>query len=183
MRRFRTQHGVRLGVRASSRRRFAGGFTLPEAALTMAIVGMGVLSVVRLMAACTQQNRMGDHITTGMMLAANMQEALTPLPFSDPDGAGGVVIGSEPGETTLTYDDIDDFHNKSFSPPLDAMRSEIADLARYTQSVVVEYVDPDRPSVTGVATDAKRVTVVITHAEGDGTSREVYRGAWLKIRQ
>src|SRR5258706_6693842 len=57
-------------------RRARRGFTLIEAALATAIVGVGILSMVKLVAACTHGNSLARQITTATLLADHVQEAM-----------------------------------------------------------------------------------------------------------
>src|ERR1700754_3200210 len=106
--------------RPHSRDRNRRGFTLIEASLATVIVGVGVLAMMGLFTHCTVQNRMADRMTTGMMLAQNVQECLANLSFNDPETAGN-NFGSESGETLASYDDVDDWDGKSFNPPIDSL--------------------------------------------------------------
>ena len=158
------------------------GFTLIEASLAIVIVGTGILATFQLFAACTQQNRFGMQMTTAMFLATNVQEALAELPFNDPL-TGRATFGAETGETLATFDDVDDFNALSCSPPIDSMRDDIAEMSQYTQTITVTQVDPNRPSLAAVGTDAVRVVVqVLYRADESQPIAEVYRSTWIRMR-
>ena len=122
--------------RSRAPRRFRLGFTLIEAALATAIVGMGILSMVRLVAACTQGNSLAKQVTTATLLADHIQEAMAGLPINDPYLVN-TYFGPEPGETLPTFNDIDDFDASSFNPPIDSMRNRLVLFPQYTQAVSV----------------------------------------------
>ena len=112
------------------------GFTLIEAALTTFIIGTAVLATVQLFAACTQQNSVAAQGTTAMLLASHIQETMAGLPVLDPSYAN-TYFGPEPGEVLRTYNDVDDFDGSSFNPPIDSTRTQIPQMAQYTQAVTV----------------------------------------------
>lgn len=174
------RHSGRKPVRTRGRLRRAG-FTLAEVALTVVIVGTGVLATVRLFATCTQQTRESSDMTTAMFLANNIQEAVANLPFSDPSGSTNVGLEETAAPVTL-WNDIDDFTGKSFSPPLDANRLPIAGLEKFTQEITVQRVDPQRLSVAATGSDAARVTVRILYKHRDGTQAELHRLTWVRVR-
>lgn len=152
-----------------------------EIALTVVIVGTGILATVRLFAACTQQNRNAADTTTAMFLANNLQEAVAHLPFSDPSGSTTVGL-EETGAPVTLWDDIDDFHGRTFAPPLDANRLPLPDLSKFTQEVTVQRVDPDRLSLATSGSDAARVTVRVLYRRGDNTQAELHRLTWVRVR-
>jgi type II secretory pathway pseudopilin PulG len=155
------------------------GFTLIEAAMTTAIIGIAFVAVMELFAACTKQNRYANHTTTAMMLAEHVREMMIGLPFADPNPLSA-VFGAETGESLETYDDLDDFNGLSFNPPVDAQRQAIPELSQYTQTVSVVAADPNQPSVGGTAGKALRVRVVVTYRPGSSSPVEqVYSLSWL----
>jgi len=172
-------------------RRGRRAFTLIEAALTTAITGIAFVAIMQLFAACTQQNRVGVNMTTAMLLAGHIQETMNGLTFNDPI-LGTTYYGAEPGQTLDKFDDIDDFDQMSFSPPIDSLRRPITGLSQFTQTVTVVPVlasqlssnnDPTIPllpktTYTGVA----RVLVRIFYRNKPTVSPiEVYRTSWLRV--
>lgn len=160
-----------------------GGFTLIEASMTTAIIGIAFVAALELYTACTRQNRASAQITTAMLLARHVQEAMLSLPFTDPNPLSA-KFGAESGETLATFDDIDDFHNQSFNPPIDAMRRPINELSNYTQTVTVTNVNPNQPSAAGSAGSAVRITVTITFQSSEIAPVErVCSYSWLRMNQ
>ena len=167
------------------------GFTLLEAALTTVIVGMGIVSIMRLFAVCTGANATAAEMTTALMLAGHIQEATQGLAFNDPASGRG-VFGPESDESLATYDDLDDFDLHSFNPPIDALRTPLGDLAQYTQVVSVMPVYPDMPSANDnelipelpktAYTGAVRVRVrILFRARPTDVAQEVYRASWMRL--
>jgi len=139
------------------------GFTLIEAALTTAIVSFGVMGMLQLLAAGTISNADGTDMTMGLNLARNVRELMVGLPNADP--VTPTHWGAEAGETLATYNDLDDFADKSYSPPIDARRQTLANYPNWTQSIKVQNVDTNLLTsvVPNGSSPAIRVTVTITH--------------------
>lgn len=143
----------------SSRR----GFTLIEAAMATAIIGIGVVSMLQLLAVGTVSNADSNALTTGLNLANNIREMAQGLKFvASPTttwwGPGGT-------ETLATYDDLDDLDGRTFSPPIDARRQQLTGFTNWSQTVKVESVDPNRLTLVvphGTLTADKRPTSRLT---------------------
>jgi prepilin-type N-terminal cleavage/methylation domain-containing protein len=164
------------------------GFTLIETALAVVIVGTGVVATMQLFSSCTRDNQAAVAMTSAVMLSESIGEVTQGLPFSDPQ-TGRSVFGAEPGETQMDYDDVDDFDQQSFNPPIDAQRNPISDLAQFTQLVTVVPVlanDPDsNTNETDISrtayTGAVRVKVrVLYRVRPTAPVEEVYRTSWLR---
>jgi Tfp pilus assembly protein PilV len=148
----------------------------------MVIVGTGVLAAVELTAACSRQNRTAAEMTSAMLLANNIQEAVAHLAFSDPDGSNTFGL-EETGQPVSVWDDVDDFNGKTFSPPVDANLQPIPALSRYSQEITVTRCDPQKLSLSAAGADAARVTVRVLYAQPDGSQEEVHRLSWLRMRE
>jgi hypothetical protein len=167
------------------------GFTLLETALATIIVGVGILSMIQLFAACTIENVTGSHMTTAMLLANNIQEMMAALPFNDPS-YGSTYFGPEPGEVWPNYNDTDDFDGLSFNPPIDSFKNQIPALSQYTQKISVMPVLPNQlngntnelaPTIVKTTyTGAVRVRVHIYYKQSAGQPQtEVYSTSWIRV--
>jgi hypothetical protein len=85
--------------------------------------------------------------------------------YEEPDGT--VSFGPESGETGTTrasFDDVDDYHNWSSSPPTSQDGTAISALDGWQRSVTIEWINPMNVSqVQSSETSAKRITVTATH--------------------
>jgi hypothetical protein len=181
-------HSIHSGSpRPRGPRRARRGFTLIEAATTTVIIGVGCLAMLQLLAAGTRANGESSELTTAMNLAGNIRECLTynggtskVVAFSDPTVAD--AWGPEPGETLATYDDLDDFDGKTFSPPIEARRGSLGSAyGGWSQTVTVESVDPDDlktviPHLTlpPAMRPISRITVTVKRDD-----RAVYTQSWF----
>jgi type II secretory pathway pseudopilin PulG len=168
----------KLTTRNGTPRRRAG-FTLIEAALTTVIIGVGCVAMLQLLGAGTVANGEGTQLTTAMNLAGNIRECLMGVNFADPTVKD--TWGPEAGETLLTYDDLDDFDGKVFSPPIDARRYPIDGYAGWSQTIKIESVEPTnltliKPHLTLDPTmrPTSRVTVIV---QKDG--KTIYVQSWI----
>lgn len=160
----------------SKRRHRHGGFTLIEAALTTVIVGTGVLAMVEAQQAYHKKNDWAQRTGTAMLLANELRELTLPMPMNDPF-TGNTNVGPEPDELNVgSFDDVDDFagvvvggigSGTTFSPPINALRQPIANMAQWSQTINVESVlaahisSPD-PQALGF-TNLMRVTVDVNY--------------------
>ena len=159
------------------RSRPRGGFTLVEAAIVTAIVGIGCVTMLALLAAGTVSNATGTELTTAINLAQSIREMSLGLSFADPTTP--THWGVESGETSVAlYDDLDDLDGRTFSPPIDARRLPLANSDTWAQRVTVKSVDPNRLTldVPNGSTPTSRVTVIVSHRGHD-----VYQTSWLAV--
>jgi type II secretory pathway pseudopilin PulG len=139
------------------------GFTLIEAALVTTIISFGVLAMLQLLAVGTVSNNDGAEMSTAINLAKSVREMMIGMSIADPQTP--THWGAEAGENLASYDDIDDFDGKSYSPPIDARRASIAALSDWSQSIRVQTVDPNllTSTVPNGTTASVRVTVTVSH--------------------
>ena len=94
------------------------------------------------------------------------------------------VLGPETGETLATYDDIDDFNGKTYSPPIASDRVVLNDLASFSQHIVVQKLNssdfdstyPDN-STDESANRFVRVTVNVLQ-----NGRQIISASWIRAR-
>jgi len=144
-------------------RRRRSGFTLIEAALVTTIISFGVLAMLQLLAVGTVSNNDGAEMSTAINLAKSVREMMVGMSIADP--VTPTHWGAEAGENLATYNDIDDFDGRTYSPPIDARRTSIAALPDWSQTIKVQTVDPNllTSTVPNGTTAAVRVTVTVSH--------------------
>jgi len=175
---------MRHSVPSFSGRARQGGFTLIEAALTIVIVGVGIVSTFELFASLTRQNASASRMTTAMFLANNVQEMMADLPFSDPSGSG---FGTEESAAGVSaFDDVDDFNNWKSDPgaPISGQRVQIPELSKFAQRVTVSCVSTDAPTSNQIGTEAERVTVRVYYGwSASNPGVELYKMSWVVMRR
>ena len=100
------------------------GFSLIEVLIAILLVGLAIASLVGANSAFTQSNGAGTDLSTAEFLLEQVRELTALLPFVDPL-TGTSTFGPETSETLTTYDDLDDFDNMIFSPPINANRNHL----------------------------------------------------------
>jgi Tfp pilus assembly protein PilV len=163
------------GVKKQFSKRTRRGFTLVEAALTMVIVGTGVMALLQLLAAGTMSNSTAAELTTAVNLANNVHEIAVSLPFTSATNPTSTTFKDSGGPKNYTY--LWDMNGDTYSPPLDIQRNPITTYSNWSQVVTINSVDPTnltaaRPN--SVTLPTARLTVVILHH-----GKTVYQTSWL----
>lgn len=145
-------------------------FTLLETALTLVIIGVGVLAMVEAQSSFIQSNLWSSHAASGNFLAQEIREFSRSFPKHDPvrklSADNSYAFGLEPNESTIDdIDDLDDLDGMRFGydgnmdGPIDALGEVIPELnldgsvklddnggtvpmQGWAQEVVVEKVEP-----------------------------------------
>jgi prepilin-type N-terminal cleavage/methylation domain-containing protein len=154
------------------------GFSLIEVLIAILLVGLAIASLVTANIAFTKANGAGTELSTAEFLIEQMRELSVLLLVIDPD-TGISTFGPEAGETLADYDDLDDFDSASFSPPIDADRNPLNDLAAFSQQVTVENVNAS--DFEQVVSDHSSYFVRVT-AKVFLNSREISSTRWLRAR-
>ena len=135
------------------------GFTLIEAAIVTAIVGIGIVGVLELLCAGTMANMDSAQLTTAVYLANNIDEMMQGKTYST---------------LKSTYD------NRTYDPPVDATGNALSGFGGWKQVVSVKYVDHNL--LTSVVPDAQveptsRVSVSILH-----NGYAIYTATWVVVQ-
>ncbi|MCE5185766.1 MAG: prepilin-type N-terminal cleavage/methylation domain-containing protein [Planctomycetaceae bacterium] len=147
----------------SGRRCKKDGFTLVEALFAAMLLGVVIAALAASSGAFTMANGYGMDLSTAEFLIEESRDMLATLPAVDPETQKD-VFGHEADETsTALYDDVDDFHNVVFSPPVDISRAAMNEFAGFAQQITVQNVDAVNLTATAAdhSTDFVRVTVTI----------------------
>jgi hypothetical protein len=135
--------------------------------------------MLQLLGAGTMANGEGTELTTAMNLASNVRECLMGVNFADPTVKD--TWGPEDGESLSSYDDLDDFDGRTFSPPIDARRHPIDGYGGWSQAVKIESVEETDLTKTkahltldAVLRPTSRVTVTVMH-----NGKTLYAQSWI----
>jgi type II secretory pathway pseudopilin PulG len=155
--------GARIRFPYSGRR--PRGFSLVEATVSILLVGgLLVLSLNLVGASAAGQKNMGDGGRARLLALGLMSEILTQAYVEPVDTP---VFGPETGESggsRQAFDDVDDYHNWSASPPQIQDGTVMSDLTGWERAVTVEYVEPADLTTTSVTdTGVKRITVSVNY--------------------
>ncbi len=167
-----------LRLRANKMRntKYKSGFSLIEVLIAILLVGLAMAALMASNSAFTKANGAGTDLSTAEFLVEQVRELTALLPVVEPE-SDVWAFGPEAGETLATYDDLDDFDGLSFSPPIDADRNSLNDLAAYSQQVTVENVNASNFElvVADTSTSFVRVTVKVYL-----NSKEITSASWLR---
>ena len=147
--------------------RSARGFTLIEASVSVLIVGGMMIAAVSTVGAFkSSQNKIVTRARARLLAQGLMAEILS-LDYEEP--VDTPVFGresSENGGDRAEWDDVDDYHGWTASPPEHKDGTALVDLAGWTRSVVVEWVNAaDLTQVSGTDTQVKRITVSVQRGD------------------
>lgn len=143
------------------------GFTILETMISILIVSGMMIAAVGTVEATHRVRRIAHDRPRADLLAHDlMAEILLTPSYEEPFGV--VDFGPEGAEAAsgrAAFDDIDDYHGWSSTPPRARDGSILADLAGWTRSAVVTFAAPsDLAADAGSDNGIKVVTVTISRA-------------------
>jgi len=138
------------------------GFTLIEAAISTVIVAIMFVAALNTVGMSKRTLQKATLVSQGRMWAESLLVEILEQNYREPGET--YVFGREVGESDTSraaYDDVDDYHGWSESPPVARDGAALPNSTCWKRTVAVEWVDPLNPQqVSGVETGAKRVTVM-----------------------
>jgi hypothetical protein len=147
-----------------------------EAAMVTVIIGVGVVSMLQLLAIGTAVNSEGAELTMAVNLATNVREMSLGMAYYDPQQP---TVWNTREATLAQWDNIMDLDGAVFSPPIDARRQPITGYPGWRQRVDVEAVSRDKV-LQGVGDSTAEPTARVTvDIERNGAA--VYRTSWLVV--
>jgi prepilin-type N-terminal cleavage/methylation domain-containing protein len=158
------------------RKALNGGFTLLECLIAIVLVGIAVAALVAANGSFTRVNAQASELSTAEYLIEQIRELTDLLAVVDPQG--GTLFGPEEG-SFINYDDIDDFDNAVFNPPITADKQTLNDFGAYTQQVIVQNINTSNfdQVVADHSTNYVRVSVTILL-----NGKEVTTSRWIRAR-
>jgi prepilin-type N-terminal cleavage/methylation domain-containing protein len=140
-------------------------FTLVEVLMTILVISVGLVASMRAMPVLIEVSRATHEQLLAQQLAGEMLAEISMLPYEDPNTTPG--FGPESGEATTTradFDDIDDYHGWTESPPQRKDGSLVPDADGFTRSVTVQNVltSDFTTAVSNGGSDAKRIIIRVT---------------------
>jgi type II secretory pathway pseudopilin PulG len=142
---------------------FAGrrAFTLVEAAISTVIVAVMLVAALTTVGASKTTQHRAAILARGRLLAEALMAEILQQSYREP--VDTAAFGRETGELATSrsaYDDVDDYHGWSASPPAAKDGTTLENTTGWKRTVTVEYVNALDPSQTAAAeTGAKRITV------------------------
>lgn len=137
------------------------GFTLVEAAISVAVVGVLLVSSTAVFSSITRNRQTQTESRLGMLLAQQLMTEVMQTPFQQP----GITppFGPQGGQTRATsFVAVDCYDGYSASPPVEQNGTAMPDYSGWTQQVAVAFVNPNQPDTTVSSSTLKRITVTVT---------------------
>lgn len=136
------------------------GVSLIETVLSVMILGGAFASVLTTVASSRASHAAAAERQMALALAEDlMAEVQAITTYKEPGLAFGPELGEKTGDRSA-FDDIDDFHGWTSTPPTDSGGRAIPGADGYTRSVIVQYVDPGDP-LTKVENDLGLMRITI----------------------
>ncbi len=153
------------------------GFTLVEILIAVVWVGLAITSLVASNSTFTKANACGVEISTGEFLIEQIRELTMLFPVIDPQ-TETATFGPE--ESALAdYDDLDDFDDASFSPPIGTDGEILDDFAAFGQTIKVENVNPANFEQAAADHGSSFVRVTVKVFLG---SKQIGSARWIRAR-
>ena len=153
------------------------GFSLIEALFAIILVGLAIASLIAANSAFTKANAAGTELSTAEFLIEQIRELTALLPVVDPQTE---TTNFGPEEPTLpSYDDLDDFDDATFCPPINANREVLNNFSAFQQKITVENISVTNfEQVVGDHnSNFVRITVKLLY-----NSRQVSSTSWIRAR-
>ena len=155
----------------TSTRRFTG-ITLVETVLSLLIISGAFVAALNSIASARAAQAVVSERQLGIILAEDLMAEI----LSKPNYSEGTGVGPEVDEMKMynrsLFDDMDDFHAWSSSPPVDSEGNKITGAEAYSRQVSVNWVDPDNPSLDA-SRDTGLVRIMVTVKRGSKTVAEL----------
>jgi len=154
-------------------------FTLVEAILAIVIVSVMAVAILYTFGSGAKGRSVQTAAAVADGLAARLLSEIIQTRYSNPDGPN--TFGPETAEingTRSAFDDVDDYHGWTESPPKKKDGSTLPGLTGWQRSVTVENVDPATLAPAGATdTGLKRITVTVTDPQGRTTPMTALRSS------
>jgi len=162
---------------AMSERNTRRGFTLIESIIASLIVGALIVSALHMFGSLARGRQVVVAGYTSDGVAGQLLSEIMQNRFEDPDET--IVFGPEASEGSFpraNWDDVDDYHNWSATPPETKDGTAISPLAGWERTVTVENVNLGTLTSAGsTRTGLKKITVTVTDPIGRQSSLAALR--------
>lgn len=138
-------------------------FTLVESVISILVVGVMFVAALSVVANSRASQRIAADHARGMLLAEQLMTEITVQAYEEP--VDTVVFGrevNEPADTRSAFDDVDDYHGWSASPPADRDGIGLTGLDGWERRVGVTFAQAGNlTNTTALNTGIKLITVTV----------------------
>ncbi|MCA9643189.1 MAG: hypothetical protein KC492_20970 [Myxococcales bacterium] len=150
--------------------------TLTEVVLSIPLIGLVMVGAMTSTGAVLRTWNDARDNQQALSLAQQLMAEVLQQPYKE---AGSTSIGvetGEPGGTRLLWDDVDDYHGWSGSPPKSKSNTPLTGYTGWTRAVSVRYASLANPAQnSGSDEGLKRIVVTVTDPAGAATTLTAYR--------
>jgi prepilin-type N-terminal cleavage/methylation domain-containing protein len=161
------------------------GFTLVEAVLSTAVVGVMLVAATHAAGIVATSRTLAAERARGQQLALDLLNEIMDRPYRDPDSALA-ILGTDVGDSLapgrLKFDDIDDYQGYIDAPPTSQEGAAIPGLAHWSRSVRVVYLEPGLSRVLAVQGDASDTGAKLIHVSVFFRGKPVTRVQAIRTR-
>ncbi len=138
------------------------GITMAETIVSTLLVGMVLVGTIQIVGPTVRSGTVMADKVVASNLARELSDEIATKYFKSTIDDDLDFIGTESGGSRKYYDDIDDYHGMSNTPPELSDESKLSNLVGWTRTVKVSHADLNSPGVdSGTYTGLKRVTVTV----------------------
>lgn len=172
--------------------RAVGGFSQMEIVASTALVGIVMVATMSSIAASRKRVAFELIRLQGQSLANELLTEILALPACDPEDGASTTLGLESGDSGGTgrtrWDDVDDYHRLTESPPQTREGADIPGISNWSREAIVERLksddwtkinsDYDNVYRVTVSTfrNGERVAIAIGLRNGDQRTNSPLRG-------
>ncbi|MFK7760303.1 MAG: hypothetical protein AB8C13_10200 [Phycisphaerales bacterium] len=145
------------------------GITLAETVISMLIVVFVIVSTLQLVAPLSRSTTVHADRLVAANLATQLSEEIATKYFMDPVPDSEDLIGFESDDATTrrdTFDDIDDYHGWSSSPPELSSGTSLITLIGWTRTVKVSHAPIASPFTESPTNTGLKLVVVTVLKDG-----------------
>ncbi|EMI22063.1 PKD domain protein [Rhodopirellula maiorica SM1] len=142
------------------------GFALLDAVISVMLVGILMVGALQTIGASKRREMATLDRLLGQQLAGAMMNEILLQAYREPETGEASTFGPESGESTdnrSRFDDVDDFHDWSASPPQDRSGETISGFDQWSREVRVVWADAETLSeTTATHTGLKKIIVSVS---------------------
>jgi len=156
-------------------------FTMVEVVISLAIVSMLFISAMAAVGKSRQFQILAGRRAQANDLADALLNEILSVDYQEP--VSTPAFGREAGESDTVrtaWDDVDDYHGWSASPPQSKTGAALTAYNGWTRACAVDFVNPDNPTVTvSPSQGVKRIVVTVSYGGVAVVTRSAIRtNAW-----
>jgi Tfp pilus assembly protein PilV len=157
--------------------------SLVEVVVATLVVGIMFVAAIGMVGASRKGEFILDERARGALLGEALMGEILEQAYEDPQeppGGFGVESADVSAGKRALFDDVDDYHNWTASPPQEKSGTAIAWAADYATSVVVQWVKTSDPTQSNAGdTGIKRIVVTVKRSDREVAVLTAWRtDAW-----